>query len=39
LANDALMIVSLVGRTITASSSCLPPPIVTTASSGLNPST
>ena len=33
------MIVSLVGRTTTGSSSFLPPPWVTTASSGLKPST
>ena len=33
------MIVSLVGRTTTGSSSSLPPPWVTTASSGLKPST
>src|SRR3712207_7633127 len=39
LAKLALMIVSLVGRTIAGSSSCLPPPMVTTASSGLKPST
>ena len=34
-----LMIVSLVGRTTSGSSSSLPPPWVTTASSGLKPST
>ncbi len=33
------MIVSEVGRTTTGSSSSLPPPWVTTASSGLKPST
>src|SRR5437016_4468159 len=33
------MTVSLVGRMTSGSSSCLPPPIVTTANSGLNPST
>ena len=33
------MTVSLVGRTTTGSSSSLPPATVTTASSGLNPST
>ena len=33
------MIVSEVGRTTIGSSSSLPPPIVTTASSGLKPST
>ena len=33
------MIVSDVGRTTTGSASSLPPPTVTTASSGLKPST
>ena len=39
LAIDSPMTVSLVGLMTSGSSSCLPPPIVTTASSGLNPST
>ncbi len=39
LEKNELMIVSLVGRTTTGSSSSLPPAWVTTASSGLKPST
>jgi quercetin dioxygenase-like cupin family protein len=38
-ANDEFTIVSLVGRPTTVSSNALPPPWVTSASSGLNPST
>lgn len=38
-ANMWLMIVSLVGRTTSGSSSSLPPPLVTRASSGAKPST
>ncbi len=39
LAKELLITVSLVGRTTTGSSSSLPPPWVTTANSGLKPST
>ena len=39
MAMNSPMTVSLVGRTTTGSSSCLPPPWVTTASSGEKPST